>query len=87
MLGVEYAFLFKGPAEIRLRVRDFLCCVGDPLVHGLWLLSTHWSGCFLFDMFPIFILNFIFFTLYTNMYFDSQGLKIKLYIPPKMSTQ
>ena len=49
---------FKGPAEGRLRVREFLATLKTP-IGGLQLLSALWSGFCLFGTFPISILNFI----------------------------
>lgn len=54
-------FVVQGTAEVRHRVRDFLA---ELKIHCInWWSSvdffTFWSGCCLFDRFPISILYFI----------------------------
>ena len=48
---------FKGPAEGRLRVREFPATLRT--IGGLRLLSALWSGRWRFDTFPISFLNFM----------------------------
>ena len=48
------SILVSGRAEARLRVREFLAALKTH-----WWHSAVWSGCCLFDTFPISILNYI----------------------------
>ena len=43
-------------------------------IGGLWLLSAQWSGCCLFDIFPLSLLNFNEFSYFSISYFLLQIL-------------
>ena len=56
IITVLVYIFFKGPAEGRLRVREFL----STLKTHWWPLPALWSGCCRFETFPISFLNFTF---------------------------